>query len=121
MPYIEGTKMDWTVNSFGMDQYVSWSLSTIELILYTIWGKFCKPQSNEVRARLSTDEWYNAVQIQVALAKCPQKQPRSFTGTSFGSFLKAEEFVSKTINYSNIDLNYISASKIRQLVKKMES
>ena len=68
---------------FGMDQYVSWSLSTEELMLDTIWEKFeefCKPQSNVVRARFdllksfchwnrSVSEWYNAVQTQVALAK----------------------------------------------------
>ena len=93
MPYIEGPKMDWTLNdglyhrflkwklkcknildcelvmlpesnkckkdiawsgNFGMDQYVSWCLSTDELNLDTIWPKyedFCKPQANEVRAR----------------------------------------------------------------------
>ena len=93
MPYIEGPKMDWTVNNglyhrflkwhlkcenilecelailpekrqckkviawsddFGMDHYVSWNLSTDELMLDTIWEKFeefCKPQSNGVRAR----------------------------------------------------------------------
>ena len=36
---------------FGMDQYVSWCLSTDELNLDTIWSKyveFCKPQTNEV-------------------------------------------------------------------------
>ena len=40
---------------FGMDQYVSWSLSNEELTHDTIWEKFeefCKPQSNEVRASL---------------------------------------------------------------------
>ena len=101
MSYIEGPKMDWTVNDglyhkflkwylkcknilecelamlfkrrkckkvfawsvdFGMDQYVSWSLSTEELMLDTIWEKFeelCKPQSNELRARvdLLTSFW----------------------------------------------------------------
>ena len=93
MPYIEGLKMDWTVNDglydrflkwhlkcknifecelamlvqrrkckmviawsgdFGIDQYVSWNLTNEELILDVIWEKFeefCKPQSNEVRAR----------------------------------------------------------------------
>ena len=46
--------------------------------------EFCKPQSNEVQARfdlltsfrqgdMSVDEWYNAVQTQVALAKYPQE------------------------------------------------
>ena len=68
-----------------MDQYVSWSLSSEELTSDTIWEKFeefCKPQSNEVRARFDlltsfqqgnrlVDEWYIAVQAQVALAKYP--------------------------------------------------
>ena len=39
---------------FGMDQYVSWSLSNEELMLDKIREKFeefCKPQSNEVWAR----------------------------------------------------------------------
>ena len=122
MPYIEGPKMDWTVNDglyhrfpkwhlkcenilecelamlperrqwkkvtawagdLGMDQYVSWRLSSKELTLDTIWEKFeefCKPQSNEVRARFdlltsfwqgnkSVAEWFNTVQNQVVLAK----------------------------------------------------
>ena len=47
---------------FGIDQYVSWSLSTEELMLDTIWEKFeelCKPQSNVVRPRfdLLTSFW----------------------------------------------------------------
>ena len=39
---------------FGMDQYVSQSLSNKELTLDTMWKtfeEFCKPESNEVRAR----------------------------------------------------------------------
>ena len=93
MPYIEGPKMDWTVNDslyyrflkwkikcenildcelampsetrkckkfvawsgdFGIDQYVSWCLLKDELFLEMIWNKFeefCRPQTNEVRAR----------------------------------------------------------------------
>ena len=84
---------------FGMDQNVSCSLSSKELMLDTIWEKcedFCKPQPNEVRARFdlltsywqgnkSVVEWYNAVQIQVALAHYPPRLPRYFTGTFFGS------------------------------------
>ena len=83
---------------FGMDWYVSWGLPTDPLTLDTIWGRFeevCQPQSNEVHARFdhltsfrqgngSVDEWYNAVQAQVNLAKYPLKLPRSFTGTLFG-------------------------------------
>ena len=124
MPYIEGPKMDWTVNDslyhrflkwkikcknildcelamlsearkckkvvawpgyFGMDQYVSWSLPPEDLCLEIIWNKFeefFKPQINEVRARfdllksfrqgdMSVHEWYNAVQVQINLAKYP--------------------------------------------------
>ena len=91
----------WNGN-FDRDQYVSWSLSTEQLMLDTFWEKFekfCKPQSNEVRARFdlltsfrqgnrSVDEWYNAVQTQVALAKYPQKHPRYFTGIFSGSSSK---------------------------------
>ena len=89
-------------HDFGIDQYVSWSLLSEELMPDTILEKceeFCKPQSNEVRARFdlltsflqgnkSVDGWYNAVQTQVALAKYPQKQPRYFIGTSSGSSSK---------------------------------
>ena len=49
-------------------------------ILWNKFGEFCKPQINEVRARfdlltsfrqgdMSVDEWYNAVQAQINLAK----------------------------------------------------
>ena len=36
-------------------------------------------------------------------------------------FLRDEEFVSKTINDSNIDLEKFPASKVKQLAKKLES
>ena len=39
----------------------------------------------------------------------------------FWFFLKDEEFVSKTINDSSIDLDKFPSSKVRQLAKKMES
>ena len=39
----------------------------------------------------------------------------------FCFFLRDEEFVSKTIKDSNIDLSMLPASKVRQLKKKMES
>ena len=82
-----------------MDQYVSWSLSSYELTLETIWRKYeeyCKPQSNEVWAKFdlltsfrqgncSIDKWYNAVQAQVNLAKYPQKLQKYSTGTFSGS------------------------------------
>ena len=75
---------------FGMDQYVLWCLS---LTLDVIWAKyedFCKPQTNEVRTRFdlltsfrqgnrSVDEWYNAVQAQMSLAKYPPETATIFT------------------------------------------
>ena len=70
---------------FGIDQYVSWCLPPEELCLKVHWTKFqefCKPQTNEVRARFdlltsfrqgdhSVDKWNNAVQAQINLAKYP--------------------------------------------------
>ena len=122
-------------SDFSMDQYVSWNLSTDELMLDTIWERFeefCKPQSNEVRARFDlligfqhgiklVDEWYNAVQTKVALAKYPPETAKIFHRDIFWFFLKDEELVSKTINDSNIDLDKFPASKVRQLAKNMES
>ena len=72
----------WLVD-FGLDQYISWCLPQEELCFQIIWKKFeefCKPQTNELRARfdlltsfcrgeMSVDEWCNAVQNQVNLAK----------------------------------------------------
>ena len=93
---------------------------------------FCKPQNNDVGARFdlltsfrqgneSVDEWYNAVQAQVSLAKYPPETTCILHRDIFQFFLKDEEFVSKTINASNIDLDKFPASKVRQLAKKMES
>ena len=77
---------------FIMDLYVSWSLPKEELTLDVIWTKceeFSKPQSNEVRAcfdlltsfhqgNRNVDEWYNAVQAQVNLAKYPPETAKIF-------------------------------------------
>ena len=119
---------------FGIDQYVSWNLTNEKLTLDVIWGKFeefCKPQSIEVRARFdlllsfrqggkSVDEWYNAVHTQIALAMYPQETAKILYRDIFWFFLRDEEFVSKTINDSNIDLNKFPASKVQQLTNKME-
>ena len=101
----------------------------------TIWEKFeefCKSQSNEVRARFdlltsfqqgnkSVDELYNVVQTPVALGKYPPETVKILHRDIFWFFLQAEEFISKTINDSNIDLDKFPTSKVRQLAKKMES
>ena len=126
---------DSLVGDFGMDQYVSWGLLTDQLTLEIIWGKFedfCKPQSNEVCTRFdlltsfwqgnrSVDEWYNAVQAQVNLAKYPPETAKIMQRDIFWFFLRYEDFVSKTITDGSVDLEKFPASKVRQLAKKLES
>ena len=67
------------------------------------------------------DEWYNAVQAQINLAKYPQEMARILKRDLFWFFLKDKEFVSRTMNDSNIDLDKFPAMKVRQLAKKLES
>ena len=100
-----------------------------------IWQKFeefHKPQTNEIRAQFdlltsfcqgehSVDEWYNAVQAQINLTRYQQETARIFQRDTFWFLLKDEDFVSRTINDSNIDLDKFPASKVRQLAKKLES
>ena len=109
---------------FGIGQYVSWCLSLDELCLDVIWNKFeefCKPQTNEIRARFdlltsfrqgdcSVNEWYNDIQAQINLAKYPQETARILHRDILSFFLRDEEFVLQTINDSNIDLNKFPAS-----------
>ena len=118
-----------------MDQYVSWGLPTDQLTLDTIWERFeefCKPQSNEVHARFdlltsfrqgsrSVDEWYNAVQAQVNLAKYPPETAKILHRDIFWFFLRDEELVSRTISDGSVDLDKFPASRVRQLAKKLES
>ena len=113
---------------YGMDQYVSWNLSSNELTLDTIWGKYkkyCKPQSNEVQARFdllmsfrqgncSMDEWYNTMQTQVILAKYPLETAKILHRDIFCFFLKDEDFVSRTISDGSVDLDKFTASRVCQ-------
>ena len=66
-------------------------------------------------------QWYNAVQAQINLAKYPAKTAKILHRNIFWFFLWDEEFVSKTINDSNTDLENFPASKVRQLAKRLES
>ena len=118
-----------------MDLHVSWSLPKEELTLDTIWARFeefSKPQSNEVRAHFDlltsfcqgnrkVDEWYNAVQAQVNLAKYPLDTAKILHRYIFAFFMKDKDFVTKTINEGNVDIQKFPASKVRQLAKKLES
>ena len=124
----------WSGN-FGLDQYVSWNIQSEELTLEIIWKRFeefCKPQANELMARfdlltsfkqgdLSIDQWYNAVQRQVALANYPQETTQISQRHIFWFFLNDESFVSKTLNEGHVELCKFPASKLRQLAKKFES
>ena len=98
--------MAWS-GDFGIDQFISWDLTPKETSLEIIWQKFkefCKPQTNEIRARFNLltsfrqedhlmDKWYSAVQAQINLAKYPQKTARILQRDIFWFFLKDEEFV----------------------------
>ena len=120
---------------FRIDQYVSRDLPPEEVCMEIIWKKFeefCKPQTNEIRARFdlvtsfrqedhSVDKWYNAVQNQINIARYPQETAKILQRDIFWFFLKDENFASHTINDSNIDLNKFPACKVRQLAKKLES
>ena len=94
--------------------------------------EFSKPWSNEVQAHFdlltsfrqgnkSIDEWYNAVQAQVNLAKYPPETAKILHRDIFWFFLHDEEFVSRTISDGNVELDKFPASKVWQFEKGMES
>ena len=104
-------------------------------MLDAIWTKFeefSKPQTNEVRAQFdlltsfyqgsqNVDDWYNAVQAEVNLAKYLLETVKILHRNLFWFFMKDEDFVTKTINEGNVNIQKFPASKVRQLSKKMES
>ena len=69
----------------------------------------------------NVDEWYNAVQAQVNLAKYPPETVKILQRDIFWFFMKDEDFVTKTIKEGNVDIQKFPASKVQQLAKKMES
>ena len=69
----------------------------------------------------NVDEWYNAVQAQVNLAKYLLETAKILHRDIFWFFMKDEDFVTKTLNEGNIDIQKFPASKVRQLAKKMKS
>ena len=69
----------------------------------------------------SVDEWYNAVQAQVNLAKYPPETAKILHRDNFWFFLQDEEFVSRTISYGRVDLDKFPTSRVCQLAKKLES
>ena len=69
----------------------------------------------------SMDEWYNAMQVQVNLAKYPQETAKILHRDIFWFFLKDEDFVSRTISDGSVDLDKFPASRVCQLAKRYES
>ena len=70
----------------------------------------------------SVDEWYNAsASDKSILLKYPPETAKILHCDIFWFFLNDEDFVSKTINDGNVDLEKFPASRVRQLVKRMES
>ena len=55
------------------------------------------------------------------LAKYPAETAKILHRVIFWFFLRDEEFVSKAINDSNIDLEKFPANEVRQLAKRLES
>ena len=68
----------------------------------------------------NVDEWYNAVQVQVNLAKYPPETVKILHHDIFWFFMQDEDFVTKMINEGNVDIQKFPASKVCQLAKKME-
>ena len=94
--------------------------------------EYCKPQSNEVCARFdllmsfcqgnhSVDEWYNAAQAQVNLARYPLEMAKILHRDIFWFFLKDEDFVSRTISDGSVNLDKFPVSRVHQLAKKYKS
>ena len=106
-----------------------------DMHLDTIWERFedfCKLQSNEVHAQFdlltsfhqgnkSVDEWYNAVQVQVNLAKYPPETAKTLHCNIFWFFLHDEDSVSRTITDGSFDLDKFPTSRVCKLAKKFKS
>ena len=60
----------------------------------------------------NVDEWYKAVQAQVNLAKYPLETAKILHRDIFWFFMKDKDFVTKTINEGNVEIQKIPASKV---------
>ena len=60
----------------------------------------------------NVDEWYNAIQAQVNLAKYPLETTKILHPDIFWFFMKDEDFVTKMINEGHVDIQKFPASKV---------
>ena len=67
----------------------------------------------------SIDEWYNAIQAQVNLARYPPETAKILHRDIFWFFLRDEDFVSRTISDGSVKLDKFPVSRVRQLAKKL--
>ena len=116
---------------FGIAQYISWCLPQEDLCLEMIWNKFedfCKPQTNEVRARfdlltsfrqgdMSIDEWYTSIHAQINLAKYLAEPAKILHRHIFWFFLRDEDFVSKKLMIPTLILKNFQPVKWGSLSK----
>ena len=119
----------------GLDMHISWALPAVGVKLQTIRTKleeFCKPQSNVVCARFhpltsfrqgnrSIDEWCNAVQACIQLCEYPTETAMILTRDIFWFSMLDTDFMAKTINNGNTDLEQYPAAKVWQMATKLVS
>ena len=90
---------------------------------------FASYKSNAVCARFnllttfwqgnkSIDEWYNAVLAHIPLCEYPKETAAILTSDIFWFFMTDNEFIAKTINEANTDLEQYPAAKVWQMGKK---
>ena len=166
--YIEGPKMDWTMDdglytrfqdwklecelildgeladiaeprkvntlirwagSHGLKQLKVWHKDKTQLSLAFIWTefeKYCKPHSNELRARYELfkqlcqgtnpcDDWYTTVQNQLTLCNYEMSTEEVLQRDIFLFGLADQAFISKVIIEESPD---VTAATIRQKLKK---
>ena len=69
---------------------------------------------------MSVDEWYNKEQMQIGLCYYPQETAQILQRDIFWFFLSNESFISKTLDEGHVSLNNFPASRVRQMVNKLE-
>ena len=69
----------------------------------------------------SIDEWYNTVLAHIPLCEYPKETAAILTRDIFWFFMADNEFIAKTINEGNTDLEQYPAAKVQQMAKKLES
>ena len=119
MPYIEGPKMDWTVNDGLYHRFLKRHLKCENILECELAALPERQQCKKVKEK--------GPKLITSKEMIMQEYPDVFQTAKilqwdiFWFFLRDEEFVSKTISDGGVDLEKFPASKVRQLAKKLES